>query len=409
MEMIFKLAWRNIWRNKRRTLITIASIFFAIFLSLLMRSIQKGTFSNIVNNVVHSYTGYIQVHKMGYWDDKDINNSFEMTDSLVGSLKSNRNVREVIPRLESFALASAGPKTKGVMVVGIDPDKENILTGLKDKVISGRYLNEKDTGILVGKKLAEYLGIRTGDTLVLIGQGYHGTSAAGKWRVAGIIHLPSPDLERQMVYLPINITQNFYEAGNHVTSLVLDLKNPDKADRTVSELEKMNIPGDYEIMSWEMMMVELVQLVESKSASSTIMLGILYMIVGFGIYGTIVMMTLERTREMGIMMTVGMHKIKVRIMVLVESLLIGITGIAAGIAAALPIILWFYHHPFRLAGSMAETYESYGFESLVCFEPPSLYFLKNALVIIVLVLISTIYPIRRIGRLKPFEALHYKI
>ncbi|MEI6158055.1 MAG: ABC transporter permease, partial [Atribacterota bacterium] len=129
-----------------------------------MRSIQIGTFSHLVDNAVHSYTGYIQLHKKGYWDDKDINNSFDFTDTLVKSLKSNKNVSEVIPRVESFALASSGPKTKGVMVIGIDPVKENILTGLKAKIVEGRYIEEADNGILVARKLAEYLGLHTGDT-----------------------------------------------------------------------------------------------------------------------------------------------------------------------------------------------------------------------------------------------------
>jgi putative ABC transport system permease protein len=408
MGTILKIAWRNIWRNRRRTLITIASIFLAIFFSLIMRSIQIGTFSHLVDNAVHSYTGYIQVHKKGYWDDKDINNSFDLTDTLIKSLKRNENVSEVIPRLESFALASSGPKTKGVMVIGIDPSKENLLTGLKAKIVEGRYIEEADNGILVARKIADYLGLHPGDTLVLIGQGYHGTSAAGKWPVAGIVHFSSPELDRQMIYLPLKLAQNFYEAGNNVTSLVLDLKESGKSDKTMEELENTTIPKNYEIMSWKMMLVELVQLVESKTASSLIMLGILYMIVGFGIYGTIVMMTLERIKEMGIMMTVGMQKTRVRIMVLCESFMIGITGVLSGIIATLPIILWFSHHPLKLGGEMAKTYESYGFESLLCFESPSYYFLNSALVIGILVLISTIYPLRKIGRLKLIEALHHK-
>jgi putative ABC transport system permease protein len=408
MGIFVMLAWRNIWRNRRRTLITIASIFFALFFSLIMRSVQRGTFANIVDSVVHTYTGYIQVHRKGYWDDRDINNSLELSDTLVNKLKSNENVKEVFPRLESFALASAGPRTKGVIVVGIDPEKEDKMMGLTGKVVEGRYLDDTDNGILIGKKLAEYMGLHPGDTLILIGQGYHGTSAAGKWPVTGIIHLNSPDLDRQLIYMPLSLAQGFYEAGNHVTTLVVDLKDPTKTDETVEEIESAGFSNNLEIMSWKIMLAELVQLVQSKTASSLIMLGILYMIVGFGIYGTIVMMTLERIHEMGVMMTVGMQKGQVRIMVLLESLFIGITGILAGFAITTPIILWFSQHPVKLAGAMAKTYESYGFESMICFEPPSDYLMKAALVIGILVFISTIYPLRKIGCLKLIEALHNK-
>src|SRR5512146_2427997 len=207
--MIWNIAWRNIWRNKRRTLITCASIFFAIFFSLLMRSLQSGTFTNIVNNVVRSYSGYIQVHKKGYWNEKEINNSFRPGQGLIDSLGQIENVAAVIPRLESFALASSGAETKGLMVVGVDPEGEQRVTGLKENVIAGRYLSSSDSGVMIGKKAADYLGLHVGDTLVMIGQGFHGTSAAGKWPVIGILHFKSPVLDRQMVFMPLRLCQSF--------------------------------------------------------------------------------------------------------------------------------------------------------------------------------------------------------
>ena len=175
-----ELAWRNIWRNKRRTLITAASIFLAIFLALIMRSMQIGSYARIIDSIVHTYTGYIQVHKKGYWDEKDINNSFVLSDSLLRQVSSIPNVTVATPRLESFALASSGPKTKGVLVIGVQPGMEERLSAADQLVVKGKYLAPSDSGVLLARKLAEYLELKTGDTLVLIGQGYHGVSAAGK-------------------------------------------------------------------------------------------------------------------------------------------------------------------------------------------------------------------------------------
>jgi len=123
MKAYLKMAWRNIWRNKRRTYITLASLFFAIFFALIMRAIQIGSYANMVDNVVQAYTGYIQVHAKGYWDEKVINKTLESSDELVNIITSTDNVTGTIPRLESFALASAGLQTKGVMVVGINPER----------------------------------------------------------------------------------------------------------------------------------------------------------------------------------------------------------------------------------------------------------------------------------------------
>ena len=132
-----RLAWRNIWRNKRRTLLTAASIFLAIFLALIVRSIQIGWFDNLTEIVVQSYTGHIQIHKKGYWDDRDINNSIVFNDSLITLIRSTKNVDKTVPRLEYFALSSYGKQTKGVLLAGTDPVREDALTHLSAKIIKG--------------------------------------------------------------------------------------------------------------------------------------------------------------------------------------------------------------------------------------------------------------------------------
>jgi ABC-type lipoprotein release transport system permease subunit len=153
-----RLAWRNIWRNKRRTVLTAASIFMAVFLALLVRSIQTGWFDNLINVVTESYTGHIQIHKKGYWDDKDINNSMYCNDSLLRVIQSVDNVTHVVPRLEYFALSSFKQQTKGVLLIGTDPGREDNLTHLSRKIIQGKYLDNTHNGILVAQRLASFLG-----------------------------------------------------------------------------------------------------------------------------------------------------------------------------------------------------------------------------------------------------------
>jgi len=137
-----KLAWRNLWRNRRRTLITSASIFFAVFFALVMRSLQLGSYDHMYKNAIESYSGYIQVQHKDFWDEKIVDNTFAYDQQLEQQLLADKNVEACIPRFESFALASNGPQTKGVLVMGVDPEKENHLSKVTDKMVKYRLSPE---------------------------------------------------------------------------------------------------------------------------------------------------------------------------------------------------------------------------------------------------------------------------
>ena len=283
-----RLAWRNIWRNKRRTLLTAASIFLAVFLALIVRSLQTGLFDNLIQISIQSYTGHIQIHKKGFWDDRTIDNTIVYNDSLVTAVNRLKNVETTVPRLEYFALASSGMQTKGVMIIGTEPVKEDSLTRLSSKMVNGLYLDRTSRGVIVARGLAEFLGLHTGDTLILIGQGFHGVSAAGKFPVRGIIHLPSPPLDNQMVYMNLPTARDFFSADNRITSLSISLKNPDEIGMTMGQLRSSVNLSKFEVMSWDELMVEIMQQLKVKTASGIIIISILYMIVGFGIFGTVI-------------------------------------------------------------------------------------------------------------------------
>ena len=401
-----RLAWRNIWRNKRRTLLTASSIFLAIFLSLLVRSLQTGWFDNLIAISIQSYTGHIQIHKKGYWDDRDINNSMPYNDSLTAIIRSTKNVDKTVPRLEYFALSSYGKQTKAVMIAGTDPEKEDALTRLSRKVIKGRYLDKNGNGILVSGGLASFLGITTGDTLVLLGQGYHGVSAAGKFPVSGIVHFPTPQLDNQMVYMNLPAAQNFFSAENRITSLSLTVTNPDEINSTVASL-KSKIRGDhYEIMRWDEMMVEVMQALKAKTGGGMIIIAILYMIVGFGIFGTVIMMTNERTKEFGVMVSVGMQKTRLAFILTLEMIFIGLIGSLSGVAVAMPIMLYFNIYPVHLWGSLAQAFISFGLEPLMPLSIKPGFIILNVVIVIVIVALTCIYPIRKAIKLKVVESLH---
>lgn len=403
--MILTVARRNIWRNKKRTIITVASIFFALFFALMMRSIQIGTFAKIADDVISSYSGHIQLHKKGYWNEKIIDNVFDRNLDLENQITHLKQVKAVVPRLESFALASVGDISKACMVSGIVPKQENEMTKIKTKLVKGKYLAKNDNGAIIGDELAKFLKLNINDTIVLIGQGYHALSAAGKYPVKGIIHLPSPELNRRIVYITLNQAQELYSTENRLTALSI-LLNSNKDIEDVKAEIKRNIKKDeYEVMDWTELLFELKQLIDSKQSSSLIMLGLLYMIVGFGVFGTVVMMTAERRREYGLLVSLGMKKIRLISIVFLETVFLGILGILSGFMASLPIIFYFNENPILLTGNAAKTYEDLGFDPVMVFSDDSGFMISQIIIVLFIILISSIYPVIKIVKLKPMEAL----
>lgn len=409
MRSYFKLAWRNLWRNKRRTLITMASILFALFFALVMRSMQIGTYKRMIDNLVQVYTGYIQLHQPGYWEDKDINKSFTISDSLLESLIEIPNVKDAVPRLEYFALASSGQQTKGVAVIGIDPVREDKFTRVSKWITSGNYLEPSDQGVLVAKRLADFLAVEPGDTLVLLGQGYHGISVAGKFPVTGILNFPSPDMNSQMVYMNLPLSCEFFGTESRITSLSLNLKDPDRINETVALLRAHSSYRHLAIMTWEEILVELVQYIKADNASGLIFLMILYLVIAFGVFGTVVMMTAERKKEFGVMIALGMQKYRLAFVTILEMIIIGILGILSGVLLSIPILAWYYHHPIPLTGEYASIVEIYGMEPVMCFAFQPDFFIAQSLVVMGIVLAATMYPFITILRMNVIRSIRSKI
>jgi len=400
MKNYLKIAWRNLWRNKRRTMITIASVFFAIFLALLMRSMQHGSYDLMERDAIRNSTGFIQVHAPGYWEDKTIDNTFVSSQKLMDEVKSNHNITMVIPRLESFALASSGNITKGIGIIGTKPEIENSITKLNKRVVKGKYFNSfDDNGILLGDDLAKYLEVKVDDTLVLLSQGFHGITAAGEYQVRGIIHFPAPEMNKQLIYMTLNAAQYFYAANNRVTSYSIMLDNPDELDKTYAQLNS-EYGKDYEVMPWDEMMVELKQQIESDNISGMFMLAILYVVVAFGIFGTILMMTHERRREFSVMIAIGMQRYKLSLIVFFETIYMGLIGVLLGALAAAPIVYYFFTNPIPLEGEMAKAMEEFNVQPILPFAFDGSIFLSQAIIVFILTVIIALYPFINISKFK---------
>ncbi|MEA1896148.1 MAG: FtsX-like permease family protein [Bacteroidota bacterium] len=399
-----KIAWRNLWRNKKRTLITVASLFFGVIIATLMTSMQEGSYSSMVDNVVKFYSGYLQVQSDEYWENKTINNTFELTEELLQKISGTEKITHVAPRLESFALASTENESRGTILFGINPEKEEEITGISKWISSGEMLKSGDGGLLVASGLATYLQLELHDTLVLLGQGYHGVSAAGKYPIRGIVDLPAPDLNRQMVYMELGACQEFYSADNLLTSLIVMVKDPYDLPHARRSLKKI-VRKPYRLMSWDEMQPELKQMIEADRAGGTIMKGILYMIIGFGILGTITMMLAERRREMGVMVAIGLQKARLGIILFYETIFIGIVGVISGFLGSIPVISYFINNPVALTGDAAGAMIDMGIEPYMYFTWHPSVFYNQMITVFVITFLIGIIPVVTSFRLELSKAL----
>ena len=404
MKELLKIAWRNLWRSKRRTILTMTSIILAACMAMFTRSLQKGSYGNMISNAVKLSTGYFQVQANDYWENKSIDKTFINSPELLAQINDNEGVEVVVPRLESFALASSGKHTKGTLVIATDPNIENELNKLSEKVIAGEYLEKDDNQILVAEKLAEYLQISVGDTLVLLGQGYHGVTAAAKYRIKGVIKFPIPQLNNQLIYLPLKAGQEFYSSYGRVTTYSIMISNPEDLDQIVNEV-KSELADDYVVMDWTELNKEMVQAIKSDDVGGQIMLVILYMVIGFGMFGTIMMMTMERRKEFAIMIAIGMQKFKLFLVVLYETIMIGIVALIISLIITYPVLLYYFYNTILLTGEMAEAMKMFGAEPIMPFSLDADIFINQTLAVIIIAFIASLYPLTKILRFKVLQAM----
>ncbi len=378
---------------------------FAVFFSVVMMSIQRGAWKRMVDSIVHFYFGYAQIHEQGYWEDQSIDNTLDLSAIDTATLAQIAGVEGLVPRLESFALASYETQSKGVLLIGVDPALEKGLTHLGDRIVEGSFL--EDGGVVLSQGLSEYLKSGVGDSVVFISQGYHGASAVGLYPVTGIVHFPTPDLNKQLVFFHLSDAQWFFGADNRVTSLVVKLKNPDLLTRVTTAISSKLDPAQYEVMDYKAMMPEIMEAKAFDSAGAYIVLGLLYLIIAFGIFGTMLMMLKEREYELGILKAIGMKSRQLQLMVWLETTMLMLIGALAGVVLSFPLVYYLKVVPIRFTGQMAEAYEKFGVEAVMPAVVRPTIFASQVLIVVLIVCVLTLYPMWKIKHLKPAEAMRH--
>ncbi len=405
--MILKIAWRNIYRNKKRSLITITSVFAALFLIISMRSLQLGFYDYIIKTVVESYAGYVEIHADGFWDNQSLDNSMNVDDELIRQISSVEGVENIVQRLQTFSLLSMGEKTKGGIINGVNLEEEQKITDWSKKIVTGS-IKILDNEIIIGKGIAEYFKAQLNDTIILYGQGYRGMMAAGKYPVKGIIDLNNPDLNKLAVFMTMNSARNYVSSDEISTHIIIDKKQYYNEEKIVDELLN-TISDNYEVMTWKETLPEIEQTIAADSAGGIIMAFILYVIVGFGMFGTVLMMTEERKYEFGVLISIGMSRLKLFAIIFLETVILSMIGVFLAVLFTYPISLYFNINPIDMTILMGEgadkAIEDLGFSPIAPMSiSPGIPF-THAMIIFIFSLLISIYPAVKILKLNPVKSM----
>ena len=390
---ILKMAVRNLKRNVRRTILSSIAILVSLFLTISMRLFALGAYDGLTDSFVKGYGGYIQVHEKGYWEDKSINKLMDLNLRDYNELKSVKGVEDIVPKLENSSLAASEKYSRGALIVGVNPEQENELSNLNNKIIEGRFFDEsEESGVVVAEDLASYLQLSIDDEIAFLGQGYHGAIAAQKYKIIGIFRHPNIQFNRMLIYMSLNDAQNLFSAPELASALVIDIDKP-KNMKKVAKLLHDEFDDDFEIMTWEEMQPEIKQMIESDQFFFFIMMWNLLIVVGFGIMGTILLMTLERTKEFCTLLAIGMKKSKMYVLIIYESILTGIFGIFFGLIAAYFTAKYFHEDPLKLTGKMKEAVKSVGGNPVVQFPLDWRVFFNHSVIILCILIVASIIPI----------------
>ena len=350
------MAWRNIWRNTRRTILTICAIAFASLLLVFMLSFQFGSYETMINTSVKIQTGHLQIQAQNYQEKKNIRQVVPDPTGIAKILRSIASVAAYSYRGQAFSLISSNERTYGVVVTGIDPLREAQVSRLKSLIRDGDFLAAHDSNqALIGKLLARNLRVKIGDELTVVGQGRDGSIAATVVHIKGIFSSGIGEFDRAAIHIPLETFQEVYSMQGAVHEVVIladSLRNIDDIkSRIVRGLSQLNLKKPLVVLDWDELMPGLRQSIEMDLISGLIFYFLLVVVVAFSILNTFMMAIFERTREFGVLMAIGTTPGRLTKVLLIESMTMTAMGIGSGIIIGSLITLYFQSHGIDFSGA----------------------------------------------------------
>ncbi|MFZ1082663.1 MAG: FtsX-like permease family protein [Candidatus Kryptoniota bacterium] len=395
-------------------MITMAAVIFAITLSIIQRGIQYGTYSETIKTAVRVSTAFIQIQKAGYNKNPTLQKSFDLTPTISAALKAIPEVDGSSSRIETDALLSYRDQSLGMMVMGIAPETEPLVTDFQEKLNIGRFVsgNSSKMGsdvpeIVVGYKLLENVNAQVGDSLVMLAQDLDGVLGNTFVKIVGTFKTGSDEFDRTGAFMDIAALQNFLGMGNRVNAVAISVRNQDDIENTVARLNRTLRPMGLVALPWQDMMPQLKQTIELDNSSGVLYIIILLFVVGFGILNTVLMSITERFREYGVMLSLGMSQRKLVVAVAFEIFFMLVIGFIIGNGIGFAVNSYLAQHPIVLGGDAAKMLQEYNFAPVIASSLSFKIFFDSTLTILGISIVAAVYPLLRVLKLEPLKGIRY--
>ncbi len=396
------LAWRNLWRNPRRTWLTVSAIAFAVLFLVFGRSMQTGSFDTMIDNGARILLGHLQVQHVKYSADPRVDYTINAAP-ILEYFSSRAEIEYASARTQGFALVSMGERSFGAQIVGVEADIERHWSRIASMVSLGRYLQGRGEAV-IGARLARNLGLQVGDELIILGTAKEGGIAASSVTLVGVFNTAQTQLDRSLVQIHIDDFREAWMLGNDEAHAVVVMasnvtRSEAEASLATTQLESVAV------LAWLDLMPEAQQMRDMKAVSTQLIFYVIVIIVGFSVVTTFMMMVFERTQELGVLIAIGMKPGLLQVQLQLEALFLAMLGVVIGFIVALLLIVWLEETGIPLPVQADEIFARYNMGSRIypSFDWPALQ--TSSVLMFVGVQLAALIPGLRIQRLRPVEAI----
>jgi len=406
MTLTLRMAWRNLWRHKRRTWLTASAMIFSNVLLVFMISLQFGSYDMMINNTLQSFSGHLQIQKNGYNDNPKLRLSIDSIQPLAAEMRRSMPETRVAARAAAFALASSEQRSFGVQVIGVQPKFEPGVSTIPGLVKQGSFLGDPNAAeIVIGAVMARNLKVGVGDEITLLGSGRDDSFAAGVLTVTGIYESGSQQMDRSFAEIPLDYFQEMFAMGGDGNSIAIAVNSMDQVTPALINARQAISGRDGLLaLDWNQLHPGLKQAIQADMSSAWFMYGVLIILVAFSVLNTQLMSVLERTREFGVITALGVKPRKLASLVMLETMLMALIGLTIGVFLGWLVALYFNWVGFSYPG-MEEVAARFNLPGKMYPSVTVFSMMLGPTVVFLFCLLASIYPATRLYHLQPVDAM----
>lgn len=402
--MIWSISWKNIWRNKVRSSVVIMAVALGLTAGIFSSAFFSGMMNQRVKQVISNEISSIQIHDTNFRETTELEYYIPEASLISEKIKSLDNIAGVSNRIIIYSMISSAETASGVKITGIDPEMEKTVTGISTKIIDGKYFEGVSRNpIVIGKKLAEKLKVKVRSKIVITVQDVDKNITGGAFRIAGIYESSNTGFDEMNVFVRVSDLAGLTglpEDAAHEIAILVD----DNDVAMIKSIEIGKIWPELEVMNWKELSPEMSYMTEAMGLYNYIFIIIILFALLFGIINTMLMVVLERRKEIGMLLAIGMSRMKVFVMIMVETVQLSFTGGVLGIILGGLISKYFEVHAIDLS-RWAEGYSQLGYDTMVYTSIKHEQYMIIALMVVVTGIIAAIYPAYKALKYDPAEAL----